>query len=193
MKSIKACFGCAIALLALTQTQGCTVLAVGAVGATAASVANDRRTVGTQIDDENAENTVSFRLGKQTQLKEEANISVEVYNGVALLTGQAPTQALIEQAETVAHSVEYVTKVHNQIRLSQPVSSGASDLWIASKIQSRFIANDAIPALQINVIVENKEVFLMGRVTNQEATKAVDVARNISGVKRVVRAFEIIR
>ena len=32
----------------------------------------------------------------------------------------------------------------------------------------------------------------MGRVNNQEATYAVDIARNVDGVQRVVRAFEII-
>ena len=41
-------------LLALILTlQGC-VVAVGAAGAMAAKVANDRRTVGTQLDDQNA-------------------------------------------------------------------------------------------------------------------------------------------
>ena len=33
----------------------------------------------------------------------------------------------------------------------------------------------------------------MGRLTNLEATAAVDIARNITGVARVVRAFEIVQ
>jgi hypothetical protein len=32
----------------------------------------------------------------------------------------------------------------------------------------------------------------MGRVTQREADRAVDVARNVSGVQKVVKVFEII-
>ena len=35
-------------------------------------------------------------------------------------------------------------------------------------------------------------VFLMGRVTAREAQSATDLVRTISGVRKVVRAFEII-
>ena len=42
----------------------------------------------------------------------------------------------------------------------------------------------------IKVITENAEVFLMGLVKESQANKAVDIARNISGVSRVYKAFE---
>ena len=35
-------------------------------------------------------------------------------------------------------------------------------------------------------------MFLLGLVTEIEADKAVEIARNINGVKRVVKVFEII-
>ena len=70
-------------LLALILTlQGC-VVAVGAAGAMAAKVANDRRTVGTQLDDQNADAAVSYQWSKSDTLKEQANLQVDVYNGVA--------------------------------------------------------------------------------------------------------------
>ncbi|MEC8224892.1 MAG: BON domain-containing protein, partial [Pseudomonadota bacterium] len=42
----------------------------------------------------------------------------------------------------------------------------------------------------IKVVTENGEVFLMGLVSDSEANLAVDVARNVSGVERVIKVFE---
>ena len=42
------------------------------------------------------------------------------------------------------------------------------------------------------VVTERGSVYLMGRVTQREADKATEVARNISGVTRVVRVLDII-
>lgn len=180
-------------LLALSQLQGCVVMAVGA-GAAAAKVAHDRRTVGTQLDDQNAEGKVSFRWAKFDRLKEETNLNIDIYNGVALITGQAPDKSLIDQAVEEVRRVAYVRKIHNQARLGQPQSAAdqAYDIWLANKIRAKLVTDDNVPALQVRVVVENAEVFLMGRVNNQEATYAVDIARNVDGVKRVVRAFEIV-
>ena len=57
---------------------------------------------------------------------------------------------------------------------------------------TKIVADERVPALQVSVVVQDSEVFLMGRLTNAEANAAVDIARNITGVARVVRAFEII-
>ena len=177
----------------LSSVQGCAVVAVGAAGALTAKVANDRRTVGTQLDDQTAEGQVSYQWSKSEALKKGANLQVDIYNGVALITGQAPSQILIDEAIAGVEKVEYVKKVHNQIRQTMPIdaSTQANDIWLASKVKTKLVADERVPSLQVRVIVQNSEVFLMGRVTNQEGTYAVDIARNVNGVTRVIRAFEI--
>jgi len=40
------------------------------------------------------------------------------------------------------------------------------------------------------IVVERGTVYLMGRVTQREGTRATEVARGVNGVKRVVRVFE---
>lgn len=181
-------------LVAVVTLQGC-VVAVGAAGAMAAKVANDRRTVGTQLDDQNADSAVAYQWSKSDALKEQANLQVDVYNGVALLTGQAPSQALLDEAVNRAQEVAYLKKIHNQIRIAQPIGAGtqANDIWLASMVRAKIVADERVPALQVKVVVQDSEVFLMGRLSNVEATAAVDIARNITGVARVVRAFEIIQ
>lgn len=182
-----------LACVMLGQLSGCAVVAVGAVSATAVSVSNDRRTAGTQLDDFNAQNTASRLIGKQAPLTEAANIEVTVYNKVALLTGQAPSQADIKLAEEQVRSIAYISKIHNQIRVGQPITTSTElyDRWLATKIRTKILASDNVPTTQISIVVEDSEVFLMGLVTNQEATAAVDIARHVDGVSRVIRAFEI--
>ena len=42
------------------------------------------------------------------------------------------------------------------------------------------------------MVTERGTVYLLGRVTEREATRAADLARGIAGVQKVVRVFEIL-
>lgn len=68
----------------------------------------------------------------------------------------------------------------------------AKDILIANTIRAKYITSDEIESSRINVVVSGGEVFLMGLINNQQATRAVDIARNINNVKSVIRVFEII-
>jgi osmotically-inducible protein OsmY len=171
--------------------QGCAGLIIGA-GVGAASVAHDRRTLGTQVDDTTAAGRISTAISNDVAINTQASISVQVFNGTALLIGQAPTQALIQQAEKLALSVKNIKKLHNQVRLGSPIppSVVANDAWLASKVKTKLIADKRIDGLHIEIEVENGEVFLMGLVSEQESNIAVEITRNIQGVKQVIKAFE---
>ena len=80
-----------------------------------------------------------------------------------------------------------------QARVGEPIAGSTVlyDRWLATKIRTKILASDKVPTSQISIIVEDSEVFLMGLVTNQEATAAVEIARHVDGVARVIRAFEI--
>jgi len=171
--------------------QGCAGLIIGA-GVGAASVAHDRRTLGTQVDDTTAAGRISAAISNDVAINEQASISVQVFNGTALLIGQAPTQALIQQAEKLASSVKNIKKLHNQVRLGLPIPSSivANDAWLASKVKTKLIADKRIDGLHIEIEVENGEVFLMGLVSEQESNIAVEITRNIQGVKQVIKVFE---
>jgi osmotically-inducible protein OsmY len=178
-------------LSATLLLQGCAGLIIGA-GMSAVSVAHDRRTIGTQVDDTTTASRIAFAMSNDTAIKEQTNISVQVFNGTALLVGQAPTQVLIQQAEKLVSSVKNIKKLHNQIRLSSPISASivANDVWLASKVKTKLIADNRIDGLHIEIEVENAEVFLMGLVSEKESIIAVDITRNIKGVKQVIKAFE---
>ncbi|MFT4993627.1 MAG: osmotically-inducible protein OsmY [Paraglaciecola sp.] len=181
----------ALIFAALFTVQGCAALVVGA-GVGAVSAAHDRRTLGTQLDDKTAASRLATALAEDERIKKQGNINVHVFNGAALLVGQIPNEQLMSQAMELAESVKNIKKLHNQIRITSPISAATSahDLWLASKIKAKLITDKRIDGLYIDVAVENSEVFLMGLVSQAEADISVDVARNVDGVKQVIKAFE---
>ena len=184
-----------LAVLLLTSlTSACApLLLVGAAGGSA-TVLNDRRTLGTQVEDQNIELKAEQYIRDDADLYTQANINVISYNQVVLLVGQAPSDSLKLKAENLVKTIDKVKRIHNEIRLLAPSASltSASDAWITSKVKSNLVADANIESNRIKIYTENGEVFLMGLVTNSERAKAVDVARHVKGVQRVVEVFELI-
>lgn len=153
-----------------------------------------RRTPGTAMDDELIETKIKVNFTKGSDALANSPIGVYAYNGVVLLTGQTANQDTKVEAGKTAEKTRKVRKVHNEIELSGPIStlSTANDGWITSKIKSKMILAEEVQSSRVKVITENGVVFLMGLLTNAEADRAADVARNTSGVRKVVKIFEII-
>ena len=183
-----------LSLTALLAVQGCAVVAIGSAVAVGASSSSDPRSVGTQLDDTNNALSIGNRINKIDGLSAESNIDVELFNRQLLLTGQVTDAKWIKQIDASVKQNTYIKKYHNQIRIA-PLTNAtqqAKDIIIANTIRAKLIADDNVSTTNINVIVNNGEVFLMGLVTNQEATIAVNIARNVNNVVRVNRVFEII-
>ena len=54
------------------------------------------------------------------------------------------------------------------------------------------IDEDKLNGIVVKVKTESAVVYLMGIVTEKEASLAADIASRIVGTKRVVRAFEVV-
>lgn len=171
--------------------QGCAALFVGGA-ATTAKVASDRRTVGTQWDDQNIELKAANLLGGNKALSDNSKISVYSNNGRAILIGQTPTEAYKAEAGRIVSRIEGVRHVYNELRIGKPVSlsTRSNDSWITSKVRADMLAAKNFDSGKVKVVTENSEVFLIGLVTRQEGEQAVNIARHVSGVKQVIKAFE---
>jgi osmotically-inducible protein OsmY len=183
--------GLALVVSASLILQSCAGLLIGA-GVGAASAAYDKRTLGTQLDDKTLASRISTALSNDKSIEDLTSVSVQVFNRTALLTGQAPSQELIKQIERHVEKIANIKKIHNQVRLGSPLpaSAVANDLWLVSKVKTILIANKQIDGLNINIAVENAELFLMGIISQKDAAIVVEIARNIRGVKQVVKAFD---
>ncbi|MBI2381541.1 MAG: BON domain-containing protein [Gammaproteobacteria bacterium] len=176
-----------------TLLAGCPAVIVG--GAAAGGLtAHDRRPYEVQLDDENIEQKANARIGNHPSLDAECHVSITSYNHLVLLAGQCPTEVLRKQAQQVINEVPTVRRVQNEIRLLGPRSTltASADGWITSKVKSFMVAEKGFDSTRVKVVTENGEVFLMGLVTKPESQRAIAIARNVSGVQRVVPVFEYV-
>ncbi|HDL3657342.1 TPA: divisome-associated lipoprotein YraP, partial [Mannheimia haemolytica] len=159
--------------------------------AVATKVATDPRTTGTQVDDEILEEKVAYNINKDEQIKQEARINVVAYNGKVLLIGQAPSMDVVENAKNLAAGAEGVTEIYNEIRQGEKIGFGqiTQDSWITTQVKSKLLVNSEVKATEVKVVTENGEVFLMGKVSQNQADAAAEAARNVGGVTKVVKVF----
>ena len=183
-------YGILLLVAGLPLLHGCAPLIVGGAAATGLVVADDRRTVGTITEDTGIEVKTSGRLGDG--LKGNVHVNVTSYNRAVLLTGEVPDAATKEQAERIARAVENVQSVYNEIAVSPvtPLSSRAADTVTTSKVKARFVDAQKFSPVHVKVVTEAGVVYLLGRVTKQEAHDATEITRTTSGVRKVVRLFE---
>ncbi|NKF52199.1 divisome-associated lipoprotein YraP [Shewanella sp. WXL01] len=173
--------------------QGCAgALMVGAVGG--AKMANDERSMMTQFNDTDAGFNIINALSQDKELSERTNISGVVVNTNVLLIGQAPSSALRDRAVNIVQGLEIGGKLHNQIRIGNPTSftSRSNDAWITTKVKTRMLNNNDLDITRVKVVTENGEVFLLGLIERSQADIAVDIARNTTGVRKVIKVFEYV-
>jgi len=182
----------ALILAASFLVSGCAPVVVGAAAAGGVAVAADRRPADVQLADERIEWTASGRVSDA--LKDQGHVNVTSYNKMVLLTGEATTEALKGEAEKISAAVPEVKTVVNDLQIGAPTSMGSrsNDSYLTSVVKARFVGEQKFNPLYVKVVTENGTVYLLGLVTRKEADDATNIARHVSGVKRVVRVFEYI-
>lgn len=181
-------------LATLPLLHGCAGLVV-AGAATTAVVANDRRTFGSVIDDQNIELKAANVIAERKDITKASRISATSMNGMVLLVGQTPYDQFKRESEQLVAKVGGVRHVYNELRIRKPIPFDvqSTDAWITSKIKSQMLTTKGVDSTRFKVVTENGEVFLMGLVTRSEADKAINIARHVSGVKKVVKVLEYVQ
>ena len=171
--------------------QGCAGVVV-AGGATGAAVAHDQRTAGSFVEDQAIELKVAGAIRGDKELYEQSHINVTSYNGLVLLSGETPTEALRKRAADHARDTQKVRKVYNELVLAAPSSlvSRSGDTVLTTKIKTRMVAEKNFDATRIKVVTENGVVYLMGLVQRATGAIATQIASETGGVQRVVTLYE---
>jgi len=179
-------------LTAALLSSACAPLLLGGAMVGGALVATDRRTSGAQLEDETIEVKAGARV--RDQLGERVHVNINSYNRLVLITGEANSEADKARLSAIVGGVENVGSVLNETAVMGPSSytSRSNDVLIAGKVKATLVDAKDLLSNAFYVVVERGTVFLMGRVSEREANRAVELTRSISGVKKVVRAFEIL-
>lgn len=168
---------------------GCVAVVAAGAGS-AALVATDRRTTGTQVDDEGIELKILDQIAR-TQ-GDKVHVNVTSYNGNVLLTGEAPDAATVTAIGAAAKATEKVNTVHNEIVVAPLSELGqrTNDTYITSKVKTRFIEANRFPPNAVKVVTERGVVYLLGIVSRPEGDIAGETAATTTGVVKVVKVFE---
>ena len=180
----------AVLVLATCMTACAPFLVAGVAGS--ALVATDRRTSGTQLEDETIELRASAKV--RDTFGEKVHVNVTSYNRQVLLTGEVPSEQERQAVSAIVEKVENVKSVANELSAMPNASLGSrsNDLVVTGKIKATLVDSRDLFANAFKVVTERNTVYLMGRVTQREADSATALIRNVGGVNKVVRMFEII-
>lgn len=181
----------AAALLAVATLSGCAALLVGGAVGTA-MVVTDRRTAGVQVEDQ------SIELKSRTRIREavadRGHINTTSFNRMVLITGEVANDADRTAVEQAIARIENVRSTVNELTTAPPSSLAerSGDTILTSKVKATFVDAKDLQSSAFKVVTERGIVYLLGRVTEREAARAVELARSISGVQKVVRVFDIL-
>lgn len=193
MKKIKQKIGL---LLLIFPLMGCVPAVLVAGAATSASVGGaviyDKRSLKTMNEDLKSRGIGQYRLNHDPLFKDHARIPLAVFNNIALLVGQAQTPEVRDHASQVISQVPHIKRVYNEVEVGNPSSflQRTNDSWITTKVRAAMLQKSGLHSVNLKVVTENGVVYVMGTVTHTQANLAVDVARRLSGVKKVVKVFE---
>lgn len=181
----------AVTLAAVSLLGGCAVLAGGAVVGSALS-ATDRRSTGTQVEDQSIELKASSRVSGA--VGDRGHVNVTSYNRTVLITGEVASEADRLAVEKAISGIEQVRATVNELAVmgNSTLTVRSNDTYLTSRVKAAFIDAKDLQVNTLKVVTERSTVYLMGRVTEREATRAADVARGQSGVGKVVKVFELI-
>ena len=180
------------ALAAATLLGACAPLVVGGAMVGGVLSYSDRRSSGTQVDDEAIELKAISRVN--AALGERGHVNITSYNRSVLITGEVPAEADRTTVEQTVAAVESVRATTNELMVgfNSSISTRSNDTILTSKVKAAFLDARDLQSNAFKVVTERSTVYLMGRVTEREAGRAADVARAVGGVAKVVRVFEIL-
>ncbi len=170
---------------------GCAPLLVGGAMLGSGLVVTDRRTTGTQIEDQSIELKAATRVRELATL---GHVNAVSYNRVVLLTGEVPSENDKTRVAEAVSRVENVKKVVNEIAVlgNSSLGSRSNDALIGTKVKATLVDAKDLQSNAFKVVAERSIVYLMGRVSEREAARGAEIASSVAGVQKVVRVFEVL-
>jgi osmotically-inducible protein OsmY len=176
--------------------QGCPaplLVAGTAAGVAGTAVVAERRTPAVALEDQATEMRIMNAINSDRSLATDVNVAATSYNRVLLLTGQIPDEVARERVlRHVRKNAGDGATVHDHLAIAAPslLAQRTRDTGTTTRVKSALLADDRIPGVHIKVVTERDIVYLVGRVSREEAQRAATIAQRVDGVKKIVLVFE---
>ncbi len=176
---------------------GCPAIILGGA-ASGAKVGFDRRTTGTQADDNmidlKTESAINQKIDEgRPEGSPKSSVKVVTYNRGALMMGVVRNEEEKVLAERIVRAQPSVRKVYNQLTLSndgRTFGDTSRDTWITSKIRTNLLGAKGFAPNHVKVVTYNGITYAMGILKPEEQAAATKIISETSGVQKVVTLFE---
>lgn len=151
----------------------------------------DPRDVEQHWDDQKIEMDIAG-MANSRQFTRTVSINSVSLDGNVLLIGQVTSPTVKEQfAQQIKH-IANVEHIYNQLEVRPLLGFGdiSYDAWLTTKVKSQLIASKQLTGAVIKVISEGGRVYLLGYVTPHQGEVAINIARNVGGVQKVITLFK---
>lgn len=179
----------AVAVLA----PGCAPVVIGGA-ATAGVAASEHRGLKGFATDTQIQAEINH-LWFQHSMDLHRRIGLRVNDGRVLLTGRAADPEMRLDAVRLAWQAKGVQEVINEIQVDNESTllDSARDTWISTQLRARITFDSRIHSQNYSIDTVNGVVYLMGLAVSQdELNRAVDHARSLPNVQRVVNYVRVL-
>jgi osmotically-inducible protein OsmY len=188
--------GPGLLLLGATLVAGCAPILIGGAAVGAAATVHDRRPGNVILDDQQIELEAMSALLRNADIRNRSQISATSYNRTLLLTGNADTTEVGQEAAAAVSRIGKVQRVVDEVTVGPRLDfqRQAEDSYITARVKADLIGVrlPGFDPTRVKVVTNDGVVFLMGLVSPAEADAAAEKARYVPGVQRVVKLFEYI-
>jgi osmotically-inducible protein OsmY len=152
----------------------------------------NQRSMGAKLNDQEIETIAKVNIKKADPALQHAHINIDSFNGIVLLTGQAPSEALRDLVADTVYKLSPVRELHNELTIGDATAFGKRSLdnWISTKIKAQLVVDPKTESRRVHFVTEMQTVFLMGLVTHEEADRITNMVSHTSDVQKVVKVFE---
>jgi osmotically-inducible protein OsmY len=174
-------------LAAALPLSGCIETAVGAGAVAGTSAMQDRGIKGAAYDTGIRAEINHAWLEKDHKMW--MSLNLQVYEGRVLVSGTVPNEDMRADAVELAWKPKNVREVINEVQVTAEggVVNYARDTAISTELNGRLLFAKNVQSVNYSTEVVNGTIYLLGVAqTQSELDRVVDIARNISNVKRVV-------
>ena len=184
-------------LIYIVMLTACSSMGHSLAEMTGLSFLHDRRDSAAITLDERIEDSAMIELYGLDEIKDKSHFNITSYNGKVLVTGEAKTEDIREIIIANVRIISGVKLVHNEMIVG-PISSmqaRGEDSLLTIKVKDAIAEIKDKPgfdATRVKVVSENKVVYLMGLVHEEEGLAAAKAVQNVAGVKKIVTIFEYI-
>lgn len=183
--------GCALGLAG--GVAGCGPSTVIGAGAIAGNAAMQERGFVKTVEDTSIEAKISANLlAYSAELF--VDVSAEVYEGRALLTGKVKQTKDRIEAVRIAWNVSGVKEVINEIQVedTSDLLDAARDHWVTAELSTKITIDNKIKGVNYSIETVNGTVYIMGIAQSQaELDRVKNHARQLPYVRRIVSYVRI--